>query len=203
MIVTVEARFNVGEYDILILRAKESGRLETWLIRNGYRIPRGVNQLLKPDICSSRKFFVAKANLDKFDASGHQLIRPLQIYQDSHKFILPICLGMINTTSEKDLIVYILSAKGQAEVTNYRIVKVPYSINLPVFLKNEFGDFYKSMFQTYYTKEDRKVAFPEYASDMSNCDPCSAEPLNNEELKQAGLFWLDYLDNNVENNRIA
>jgi hypothetical protein len=44
------------------------------------------------------------------------------------------------------------------------------------------------MFQTSYTKEDRKVAFPEYAWDMSNCDPCSAEPLNNEELTQAGVF---------------
>ena len=26
---------------------------------------------------------------------------------------------------------------------------------------------------------------------MSSCDFCSAEPLNREELKQAGVFWLD------------
>ena len=24
---------------------------------------------------------------------------------------------------------------------------------------------------------------------MANCDPCSAQPLNREELKQAGVFW--------------
>ena len=35
------------------------------------------------------------------------------------------------------------------------------------------------------------MAFLEYAWDMSSCDPCSAEPLNPEELKQAGVFWLD------------
>jgi hypothetical protein len=58
-------------------------------------------------------------------------------------------------------------------------------------VKSEFGSFYKSMFQTSYTKEDKKVGFLEYAWDMSSCDPCSAEPLNNEELKQAGVFWLD------------
>jgi hypothetical protein len=46
--VTVEAKFTVGEYDILILSAKESGGLETWLIQNGYKIPRGAQQLLKP-----------------------------------------------------------------------------------------------------------------------------------------------------------
>src|SRR5262249_10783188 len=37
--VTVEAQYTVGEYDILILSAKESGGLATWLKSNGYRIP--------------------------------------------------------------------------------------------------------------------------------------------------------------------
>jgi hypothetical protein len=199
--VTVEARFNVGEYDIVILSAKESGGLETWLNRNGYKIPRGAKQLLKPYIRSSMKFFVAKVNLDKFEESGYQFLRPLQISYNSPKFMLPIRLGMINSTSEQDLIAYILSPQGQAEVTNYRTVKVPSGDNIPVFVKNEFGDFYKSMFQSSYTKEDRKVVFLEYAWDMGSCDPCSADPLNQEELKQAGVFWLDKLDNNFPANR--
>ncbi|NEU72240.1 DUF2330 domain-containing protein [Hassallia byssoidea VB512170] len=189
--VTVEARFNVGEYDIVILSAKESGGLETWLNRNGYKIPRGAKQLLQPYIRSSMKFFVAKVNLDKFEESGYQFLRPLQISYSSPKFMLPIRLGMINATTEQDLIVYILSPKGQAEITNYRTVKVPSGDNIPLFVKDEFSDFYKSMFQTSYIKEDRKVAFLEYAWDMSNCDPCSAEPLSQQELKQAGVFWLD------------
>ncbi len=161
------------------------------LKRNGYKIPRGTKQLLQPYIRSSMKFFVAKVNLDKFEKSGYQLLRPLQISYTSPKFMLPIRLGMINATTEQDLIVYILSPKGQAEITNYRTVKVPSGDNIPLFVKDEFSDFYKSMFQTSYIKEDRKVAFLEYAWDMSNCDPCSAEPLSQEELKQAGVFWLD------------
>ncbi|AFY36305.1 DUF2330 domain-containing protein [Calothrix sp. PCC 7507] len=189
--VTVEARFNVGEYDIVILSAKESGGLETWLNRSGYKIPKGAKELLKPYIRSSMKFFVAKVNLDKFEQSGYQLLRPLQISYKSPKFLLPIRLGMINATTEQDLIVYILSPKGQAEITNYRTVKVPSNANIPIFVKKEFGEFYKSMFQTAYTKEDRKVGFLEYAWDMGSCDPCSAEPLTPEELKQAGVFWLD------------
>ncbi|MBW4687168.1 MAG: DUF2330 domain-containing protein [Komarekiella atlantica HA4396-MV6] len=195
--VTVEARFNVGEYDILILSAKESGGLETWLKRNGYKIPRGAKQLLQPYIRSSMKFFVAKVNLDKFEQSGYQFLRPLQISYQSPKFMLPIRLGMINATTEQDLIVYILSPKGEAEITNYRTVKIPSNTNIPLFVKDEFGEFYKSMFQTAYTKEDRKVGFLEYAWDMGNCDPCSAEPLTQEELKQAGVFWLDNNSSNV------
>ena len=199
--VTVEAKFNVGEYDIVILSAKESGGLEIWLNRNGYKIPKGAKELLKPYIRSSMKFFVAKVNLEKFAESGYQLLRPLQISYESLKFMLPIRLGMINATKEQDLIVYILSPQGQAEITNYRTVKVPSDVNIPIFVKNEFGDFYKSMFQTSYTKEDKKVGFLEYAWDMSTCDPCAAEPLNNEELKQAGVFWLN--DNSDSNSPIA
>ncbi|WP_026735471.1 DUF2330 domain-containing protein [Fischerella sp. PCC 9605] len=189
--VTVEARFNVGEYDIVILSAKESGGLETWLIRNGYKIPKGAKQLLKPYIRQKMKFFVAKVNLDKFEETGYQYLRPLQISYQSPKFMLPIRLGMINTTTDQDLVVYILSPKGQAELTNYRTVKIPSNANIPLFVKNEFGEFYKSMFQTSYTREDRKVAFLEYAWDMGSCDPCSADPLSREELKQAGVFWFN------------
>jgi len=139
--VTVEARFSVGEYDILILSAKESNGLETWLKQNGYRIPRGANQLLRPYIRQNMKFFVAKVNLAEFEKAGYQFLRPLQIAYESPRFMLPIRLGMINATSEQDLIVYVLSPQGQAEITNYRTVKVPSDSEIPVFVKSEFGNF--------------------------------------------------------------
>lgn len=188
--VTIEARFSVGEYDILILSAKESNGLETWLRGNGYRIPRGANQLLRPYIRQNMKFFVAKVNLEKFEDAGYQFLRPLQMAYESPRFMLPVRLGMMNATTEQDLIVYVLSPKGQAEITNYRTVNVPSDVSIPIFVKDEFSDFYKAMFQTAYTREDKKVAFREYAWDMGSCDPCSAEPLNLEELKKAGVFWL-------------
>ncbi|MBD2097160.1 DUF2330 domain-containing protein [Trichocoleus sp. FACHB-591] len=201
--VKVEAQFTVGEYDIVILSAKESSGLETWLNRSGYRIPRGAKQLLQPYIRQNLKFFVAKVNLAEFEKAGYQFLRPIQMAYESPKFMLPIRLGMINAATEQDLIVYLLSPQGQAEVTNYRTVQVPSDAEIPVFVKNEFGDFYKSMFQTAYTREGKKVAFLEYAWDMGNCDPCSAEPLNPEELRQAGVFWLnDNASSNVFLTRI-
>jgi len=193
--VTVESRFNVGEYDIVVLSAKESNGLEIWLNRNGYKIPRGAKQLLQPYIRQGMKFFIAKVNLVEFNKAGYQFLRPLMIAYESPKFMLPIRLGMINSTNEQDLVVYILSPKGQAELTNYRTVKVPSDAEIPVFVKNEFGNFYKAMFQKSYIQEGKKVAFVEYAWDMNNCDPCSAEPLSPEELKKAGVFWLDQSTN--------
>ncbi|CAN1208771.1 DUF2330 domain-containing protein [Tumidithrix helvetica PCC 7403] len=189
--VTVEAQFTVGEYDILILGAKESDGLETWLSENGYRIPPGASELLQPYIRQNMKFFVAKVNLGEQQKTGLQYLRPLMMAYESPKFMLPIRLGMVNASGDQDLLVYILSPKGQAEVINYRTVKVPSDAEIPVYVKQKFPDFYKAMFKTAYNREDRKVAFMEYAWDMSSCDPCSAEPLSQEELKKAGVFWLD------------
>jgi hypothetical protein len=189
--VTVEAKFNVGEYDILILSAKESNGLETWLRQSGYKIPRGASELFRPYIRQNLKFFVAKVNLAEYAKTGYQQLRPLQIAYESPKFMLPIRLGMINAQAEQDLVVYILSPQGQAEVTNYRTVNIPTDANVPLFVKNSFGDVYKAVFTTAYNREGRNVAFREYAWNMSNCDPCSADPLSPEELKEAGVFWLE------------
>src|ERR687886_1851666 len=202
--VTVESRFSVEEYDVLILSAKESDGLETWLRQNGYKIPRGASELLRPYIRQNMKFFVAKINLEEFDKTGSQFLRPLMIAYESPRFMLPIRLGMMNATSEQDLIVYVLSPKGQAEITNYRTVNVPSDAEIPVFIKDEFNDFYKAMFQTAYIREGKKVAFLEYAWDMASCDPCSAQPLNPEELKRAGVFWLTpNPSNDVLSNRLG
>ena len=189
--VTVEEQFTVGEYDIVILSAKESDGLETWLKQNGYKIPQGASQLLHPYIRQKMKFFVAKVNLQESDKTGFQSLRPLMMAYESPKFMLPIRLGMVNAQSEQDLIVYLLSPQGQTELSNYRTIKIPSDINIPGFVQQEFGDFYKTMFAKTHEKEGKKVAFLEYAWDMNNCDPCSAEPLTQDELQQAGVFWLD------------
>lgn len=193
--VTIESQFTVGEYDILILSARESHGLARWLNQNGYRLPSGANQLLQPYIRQGLKFFVAKVNLQEYESSGYQSLRPLQIRYESPRFMLPIRLGMMNAQPgqqqpTQDLIVYILLPEGQAEVSNYRTVKIPSDAEIPLFVEDEFSDFYKAMFSKTYEREGKNIALLEYAWDMAGCDPCSAEPLTPDELRQAGVFWL-------------
>ncbi len=189
--VTIEDKFKVNEYEILILSAKESGGLETWLLRNGYKLPIGAREVLRPYIRQQMKFFVAKVDLKEFEKSGSSFLRPLQIAYQSPKFMLPIRLGMLNAKGEQDLVVFLLSPKGRIELTNYRTVKIPTDTEIPEFVKEVFGGFYKDTFRRAYERENKKVAFLEYAWDVSNCDPCSSEPPTTEELKEAGVFWLD------------
>ena len=189
--VTVEARYTIGEYDILILSAKESTGLETWLTQNGYRIPPGASAVLGSYIKQSMRFFVARVNLKEQAKLGFQYLRPLQVAYESPKFMLPIRLGTVNADGPQELFVYALTRKGRVETTNYRTVRLPTGMDLPVYVKSKFPDFYKAMFAEQVRKEDMRSVFLEYAWDMAWCDPCAADPLSREELRQLGVFWLD------------
>ncbi|MFP4002476.1 MAG: DUF2330 domain-containing protein [Alphaproteobacteria bacterium] len=189
--VTIEAEYTVGEYDILILSAEESSGLETWLIENGYKIPEGASEVLGSYIKQGTRFFVAKVNLKEQSKLGTKYLRPLQVAFETPKFMLPIRLGTVNARGPQELFVFTLTRKGRVETTNYRTVKIPSNSNIPLFVKDEFAKFYKAMFDTAVKRENMRAVFLEYAWDMSWCDPCAADPLSEEELKELGVFWLD------------
>jgi len=189
--VTVEARYTVGEYDILILSAKESTGLETWLKENGYKIPAGASGVLGSYLKQGMRFFVAKVNLKEQAKTGFTYLRPLQIAFDSPKFMLPIRLGMVNANGPQELFVFAITKNGRIETTNYRTVRLPSDTNVPEYVKETFADFYKAMFAEQVRKEDMRAVFLEHAWDMSWCDPCAAEPLTPVELKKLGVFWGD------------
>jgi hypothetical protein len=189
--VTIEAEYTIGEYDIVILSAKESDGLETWLKESGYRIPDGASRALRPYIQQEMKFFVAKVNLKEQAKTGLNYLRPLQFAFESPKFMLPIRLGMVNAKGPQDLILYVLTKGGRVETTNYRTVKLPSGMDIPEYVKGDFASFYKAMFEQQVNAEKMRAVFTEYVWNMGWCDPCAADPLSHEELRKLGVFWLD------------
>jgi hypothetical protein len=196
--VTIEAKYTIGEYDILILSAKESTGLKDWLIENGYKIPETANEVLEPYIKSNMKFFVVKVNLEKQEALGFNALRPIQIEFDSPKFMLPIRLGMANASGDdQDLIIYSLTKTGRTECTNYRTVKIPTDRNVPLDVRKKFGEFYVSLFNKHYKYQGQNAVFLEYAWNVSpswggmKCDPCVGPPPLTADLGKAGVKWLN------------
>jgi hypothetical protein len=99
---------------------------------------------------------------------------------------------MANAQGAQELFVYALTKGGRVETTNYRTVRMPSDLELPVYLKQpaEFGAFYKAMFTRQVANQNGRAVFLEYAWDMRWCDPCAAEPLSNDQLRQLGVFWV-------------
>jgi hypothetical protein len=188
--VTVEANYDVGEYDVSILSAQESDGLVNFLNDNGYRIPAGADAVLGSYIKQKMRFFIAKVNLDRMAKLGNGYLRPLQVRYETPKFMLPIRLGTVNANGPQDLIIYALSRNGRVETANYRTVKLPSDINVPLFVKDDFPTFYKSMFDRAVARETMRAVFVEYAWDMAWCDPCAAEPMSSKELVELGARWI-------------
>jgi Na+-translocating ferredoxin:NAD+ oxidoreductase RnfD subunit len=193
--VKIEAKYLVGEYDILILSAKESSGLKTWLTDNGYKIPEGANEVLEPYIKSNLKFFVVKVNPEEKKKLPGAFLRPIQISFTSPRFMLPIRLGMANADGDQDMLVYAFSKQGRIECANYRTVSLPTGKKVPLFVQNNFQNFYANLFQHQWGGEGRSVAMLEYAWDVSpannfKCDPCVATAPSTSDLVQAGVWWI-------------
>jgi hypothetical protein len=188
--VTIEASYDVGEYDVLILSANESNGLVHWLTDNNYRIPQGAEGVLGSYIKQKMRFFVAKVNLERMKGLGNNYLRPLQVRYQSTKFMVPLRLGTVNARGPQDLIVYALTRNGRIESTNYRTVKIPSDVDIPLYIKDDFGQFYKALFDRAVSHENMHAIFVEYAWDMGWCDPCASEPLSNSELVELGARWI-------------
>jgi len=188
------AQYKVDEYEIVILSAEDGRGLEAWLTRNKYRVPAGAAPVLQSYIRQGMYFFVAKVDVEEMHRRGSTYLRPIQVAYESPKFMLPIRLGMVNSTGAQEMFVYTLTRQGRVEPTNYRMVRVPTGNDVPEFVKQEFIEFYRTLFAHAEQREREEVVFLEYAwtvqPNRPTCDPCTAPYLTPEELRSLGAYWI-------------
>jgi hypothetical protein len=188
--VKVEARYDVAEYDISILSAEQSDGLIRYLTDNGYKIPAGAEPVVGSYIKQKMHFFVAKVNVKRMNELGRAYLRPLQVRYETAKFMVPLRLGTVNANGPQDLTIYALTRRGRVEASNYRNVKVPTDIDVPLFVANDFPNVYKAAFDRAAAHENMHGVFVEYAWNMGWCDPCAAQPLTNIEMAELGAQWV-------------
>lgn len=185
-VVKVEAKFKVGEYDIVVLSSEESTALEDWLRNHNYNIPKGSAKYLRPYIQKGQYFFVAKVNMDKVKYDdGEAVLSPLRFHYDTQQFMLPVRLGLINSKGSQHLIVYTLSPKHRFKVANYPNVTIPTNIRLDESVKSNFAGFYSELFRR-VMEENPKSVVTEYSWRAGKCDPCPTRPLQKKDLMSLG-----------------
>ncbi len=188
--VTIEAQFEVGEYQIVILSAQDSTGLDTWLQRENYNIPAGAEPVLRPYVEGGMKFFVAKVDVDKVkfvskpDGGKRAMLSPLRFHYDTDEFALPVRLGLINAQGPQDLLIHIL-AKQRYELANYPNVTIPTNLVVKDQTREHFGEFYVSLFD-HTLAQNPKAVVTEYSWAAGSCDPCPEQPLDLQELITLG-----------------
>ncbi len=190
--VRIEAKFTVGEYDVVVLSARDSGGLDTWLRQENYKIPDGAEPYLKPYVQAGSKFFVAKVDVSKVKFESPSpgtpamaMLSPLRFHYDTETFSLPVRLGLMNSGGTQDLIVNILAHGQRYEVANYPNAAIPTNFDVAEGAKGQFGSFYAALFDRTLEKIPKAVV-TEYAWDASTCDPCPTPPLSPSEIQVLG-----------------
>ncbi len=184
--VTIEAQFEVGEYEIVILSAKFSTGLQQWLVQEKYSIPKGAEEYLRPYVATGSKFFVAKVKASKVRfEDGMAKLSPLRFHYESKTFQLPVRLGLMNSEGHQDLLVHILSQQSRYEVANYPNVTIPTNLTLRESAKGRFGEFYAALFDSTLERNPKAVV-TEYAWSAGSCDPCPTPPLSWGDLSTLG-----------------
>ena len=184
--VTIEAKFVVGEYNVVILSAKDSTGLDGYLRSEHYQIPKGAEPLLRPYVEGGMKFFVAKVDPKKVRfVNGQAMLSPLRFHYDSEEFALPIRLGLANSHGVQDLIVNILSPDTRYELANYKNVTIPTNLDVRDVVRGRFGEFYAALFDRTIAANPGAVV-TEYAWDASSCDPCPGPELDGGDFATLG-----------------
>jgi len=196
--VTVEAKFDVGEYQVVILSAKDSTGLDRFLRDQKYQIPKGAQPLLAPYVAAGSKFFVAKVNPAKVTfVNGMAQLSPLRFHYDTEEFSLPIRLGLVSSSGTQDLIVNILAPGQRFELANYKNVVIPTNFDVKDEVRTRFGEFYAALFDR-TVQQNPGAIVTEYAWDASTCDPCPGPNLDGTDFQTLGA---DVMGGNDDDNQ--
>ncbi len=190
--VEVEAQYVVGEYDITILSATESGSLVDWLQANGYAVPDASQRLLGEYIEGGAYFFAAQVREDAAIASGQQL-SPLQFSYTSEPFGLPIRIGTLNSPGEQDLRIYAISdyEQGRTAIANYNEAPVDHDCMWQPEGGEDFTGYYDRQLDEAYASQPSASWVTEYSWGNGNCDPCTGVIPDDDALFTLG-YEADY-----------
>lgn len=185
--VTVEAVFQVSEYEISILSATGGEGLTQWLGDHGYAIPAGGDDLFQEYVDAGSYFLAARILLDAVPA-GRTWLSPLRFTYHSDVVSLPIRMGTLSSAGVQDLLLYVMTddASGEAAIANYPRLQVEDECMWPSGEERSFGTYYDDLLTEAVEWRDRAGWLVEYSwyqpppqstefwgrKNGQKCDPC-------------------------------
>jgi MYXO-CTERM domain-containing protein len=172
--VEVEAQYIVGEYDISILSATQSGSLVDWLQANGYAVPDASERLLGEYIDGGAYFFAAQVREDAGIESG-QTLSPLQFSYEAEPYGLPIRIGTLNSPGTQDLRIYAFSdyERGRTAIANYAEATLDHDCMWEPEGGEDVTAYYARQLDAAFAAKASASWITEYSWGNGDCDPCT------------------------------
>jgi hypothetical protein len=187
--VRIESRYAIGEYEIVMPSAAQGAAPAAWLREEGYALSEDAAAMLASYVRRGMSFFLVKTTLRERTGAGYDTLRPLQVAFESSELSLPIRLDAPNVAGPRDLIIYALTRARRVEAANYPTVTMPTDVEVPAFVMDDPERFHAAVVDAQVARSVADTVFLEYAGDLNACDPCTADPPSDEELRALGVFW--------------
>lgn len=188
--VHVEAEYLVGDYQITILSAEESGDLFLWLNTNGYHLADPTIPILEEYIEQGMYFMTAKVSDEATAADGSSL-PPLQVGYDSYAMAIPIKLAARNALTQQDMLIYALTdtseGGGRVGISNYPEFAVPDKCIWGDPAEDDFQAFYEDEFAPRWEAQGGAAWTVEWAGRVGSCSPCSGTSMDQPTLDALGF----------------
>lgn len=171
----IQARFEVGEYDVALVSATDAGEYDEWLHANGFALPEQAGM----------KLLIARVDPAKveLDEQGWARLSPLRFHHDSDDFVLPLVVG----ARERDLVIHILAPGLRYRVADRPNVTIPTNLEVNEGTREQFDEFYAALVEHTLGQHPGAV-ITEYARMASACDQCPGPgaALSNRDLLELG-----------------
>jgi MYXO-CTERM domain-containing protein len=183
---TVESRFIVGEYDVVVLSAHDSADLLQWLSDQGYAVSSAAAEAIQSYLDQGSYFLAAKVDPDRIPA-GRDELSPLRLSYESDGFGLPIRLGTVNAADQaQDVVIYAITEpdQGQVGISNYPQAELDSVCLWDDTAWDDLGAFYAAELDAALDGHDRAHWVVEYGwsvdpkSTFGKCDPCPTSGVN-------------------------
>lgn len=204
MTLTVEPEFkHASEYTFKLLDQADSAGIAGWLEKQGYKLPAGTAEAVKPYVDAKQRFLVATIDQAKVEllADGRAQLSPIRFWTETKYSKVPSTLGLLSSGGKKqELVVIALDPDKRYEAKNYDNVFPPTNLSVDFVVKERMGEFYAGLHDLLLAKNPRGI-LNEYAWTTLECgQPCPNPPLYIHELLSLGADVFEAaLDDEVRN----
>ncbi|MEZ4232002.1 MAG: DUF2330 domain-containing protein [Polyangiaceae bacterium] len=190
MTLTVEPEFkHASEYTFKLLDQADSANITGWLEKQGYKLPAGTAEAVKPYVEAKQRFLVATVDQAKVElvGDGRAQLSPIRFWTETNYTKIPSTLGLLSSGGKKqELVVMVMDPKNRYEAKNYDNVFPPTNLNVEFKVKERMGEFYAALHDKLLAKNPKGV-LNEYAWSTLECgQPCPNPPLYIHELLSLG-----------------
>ena len=182
----VEAKKKEGEYSFSLLGKDEP--VGAWLKSKGFTPPPGAEQAVAPYLQAGMRLVVAQVDANRIELVGgdRAQLSPIRFWTEQPYDTIPDRVGLLNTPSAQELIVYVLDPEQRYESKNYKNLFPPTNVEVDFSVKERIGEFYAAL-QDIIAQKSPSSFLLEYAWPSDGCgQPCATEPLQIAELLSLG-----------------